>query len=58
MLLNPAHALVGAYGINRGMAEEFASWLVRRDGGQKVVLQFAVNDVVLYAIAPVKDVAS
>ena len=40
------------------MAEEFASWLVRRDGGQKVVLQFAVNDVVLYAIAPVKDVAS
>ena len=34
------------------MAEEFADWLVRDDGGQAVVGHFAVNGVVLYAKAP------
>ena len=38
------------------MAEEFASWLVRKDGGQEVVGQFSVKGVVLYAMAPVKEV--
>lgn len=48
ILLNPAHALVGAYGENKAMADTFAEWMARPDGGQKVVGEFAVNGVVLY----------
>ncbi|CAD6587518.1 MAG: hypothetical protein ASARMPRED_003168 [Alectoria sarmentosa] len=48
ILLNPAHALVGAYGENKAMADTFAEWMARSDGGQKVVGEFAVNGVVLY----------
>ena len=52
ILLNPARALVGAYGENKAMADAFAEWIVRPDGGQKVVGEFAVNGVVLYTKAP------
>ena len=48
ILLNPAHALVGAYGENKAMADTFAEWMARPDGGQKVVGEFAVNGIVLY----------
>ena len=52
VLLNPARVLVGAYGENKAMADAFAEWIVRPDGGQKVVGGFAVNGVVLYTKAP------
>lgn len=52
ILLNPARALVGAYGENKAMADSFAEWIARSDGGQKVVGEFAVNGVVLYTKAP------
>lgn len=52
ILLNPARVLVGAYGENKAMADAFAEWIVKLDGGQKVVAEFAVNGVVLYTTAP------
>ncbi len=52
ILLNPARALVGAYGENKAMADAFAKWIARPDGGQKVVGEFAVNGVLLYTKAP------
>lgn len=52
ILLNPARALVGAYSENKAMADTFAEWIATPDGGQKVVGEFAVNDVVLYTKAP------
>ena len=52
ILLNPARALVGAYGGNKAMADAFAEWIARADGGQKVVGEFAVNGVVLYTRVP------
>lgn len=52
ILLNPARALVGAYGENKAMVDAFAEWIARQDGGQKVVGEFAVNGVVLYTRAP------
>ena len=51
-LLNPAYAVVGTRGGNRDMANSFADWLVREDGGQKVISEFAVNGVELYTKAP------
>ena len=51
-LLNPARALVGAYGKNKDMADAFAEWISRPSGGQEVVCTFAVNGVVLYTKAP------
>ena len=52
ILLNPARVLVGRYGKNKSMANAFADWMVRDDGGQRVVEGFAVNGVVLYTKAP------
>lgn len=43
---------MGTYGENKDMADAFAEWMVRPDGGQKVVGEFAVNGVVLYTKAP------
>ena len=50
--MNPAHALVGAYGTNKGMATAFVDWLIEAEGGQKTIRDFAVNNEVLYTIAP------
>ena len=52
VLLNPARALVGAYGDNKDMADAFADWIGRAEGGQKVVGGFEQNGVVLYTRAP------
>ena len=46
---------MGTYGENKDMADAFAEWMVRPDGGQKVVGEFAVNGVVLYTKAPWAD---
>ncbi|RDW80191.1 hypothetical protein BP6252_04829 [Coleophoma cylindrospora] len=51
-LLNPAHILVGTRGANREMAHKFADWMIRRDGGQKIVEDFEHNGVRLYSTAP------
>ena len=51
-MLNPANVLVGTRGKNREMANAFADWIARDDGGQKVVEEFAVNGVVLYTKVP------
>lgn len=51
-LLNPARALVGAYGENKATADAFADWISRPDGGQQVVSAFEQNGVVLYTKAP------
>ena len=52
ILLNPARALVGAFGEKKAMADAFAGSIARPDGGQKVVEGFAVNGVVPYTKAP------
>lgn len=54
-LLNSAHALVGAFGANKGMATAFVDWLVRADGGQRVIEEFTVNGHVLYSGAAKKE---
>lgn len=41
VLLDPARLLVGTYDPNRYMAEAFADWIVRADGGQKIIKGFA-----------------
>ena len=51
-MLNPAHALVGAYGTNKAMAAAFVDWLIEAEGGQKTIRDFAVNGEVLYTVAP------
>ncbi|PQE12669.1 extracellular tungstate binding protein [Rutstroemia sp. NJR-2017a BBW] len=51
-LLNPAHILVGTRGTNRDMANRFADWMIMKEGGQKVVRDFAVNGNILYSVAP------
>lgn len=51
-LLNSAHILVGARGKNISIAHKFADWMIARDGGQKVVEEFAVNGAILYSVAP------
>jgi len=52
ILLNPAHALVSTWGKYKNSANALADWMVREDGGQKVVSGFMVNGVVLYTKAP------
>ena len=52
VMLNPAHVLVGKYGVNKDMADAFAEWIARPDGGQRVVSEFEQNGVVLYTKAP------
>ncbi|KAL8846327.1 MAG: hypothetical protein Q9221_008567 [Calogaya cf. arnoldii] len=51
-MLNPAHALVGTWGKYKEMANAYADWTVRDDGGQKVASEFTVNGKVLYTKAP------
>ena len=51
-MLNPAHVLVRKYAVNIDTAEAFADWMVRDDGGQKVVKGFEVGGAVLYTQAP------
>ena len=50
--MNEAKALVGAYCVHKEMATTFVDWLVKEDGGQKVIKDFAVNGEVLYTVAP------
>ncbi|KAL8776626.1 MAG: hypothetical protein Q9213_008199 [Squamulea squamosa] len=54
-LLNPAHALVGTWGKYRDMANAFADWMIRDDGGQKIASEFTVNGAVLYTRAPKEE---
>lgn len=54
-MLNPARVLVGRNGKNKDMANAFADWMIKDEGGQKIVSEFAVNGVVLYTKAP-KDI--
>ena len=51
-LINPAHVLVGARARDKPLAERFVDWLISSEGGQKVVGEFAVGDVVLHSRAP------
>ena len=51
-MLNPARVLVGTHGKYKDVANAFADWMARDDGGQAVVEKFAVNGVVLYSKAP------
>lgn len=52
-MLNPAHVLVGSRAENKAMAHNFVDWLIREDGGQKVVGELASKDgTVLYSLAP------
>jgi hypothetical protein len=46
-LLNPAHALVDAYGTRKAMATAFVDWLIDAEGGQKTIRDFSVNGEVL-----------
>ena len=52
IMLNPAHALVGKHCENKAMADAFAEWVKRPDGGQKVVSEFTQNGMLLYTPAP------
>jgi hypothetical protein len=52
VLLNPAHALVGAGVENGEMAEAFVEWLAGVDGGQDVIEKFEVGGKRLYSKAP------
>ena len=58
IMLNPAHVLVGQQCDNKGMADAFAKWIKRPEGGQKVVSEFKQNGVVLYTPAPLENVSS
>ena len=51
-LLNPAHILVGKHATHKGLANAFVDFMIRENGGQKVVKGFAVNGVLLYSDAP------
>lgn len=51
-LLNPAHALIGAFGANKAMATEFVNWLIKPDGGQRIIENFIVDGHYLYSAAP------
>lgn len=35
--MNPAHALVGRHAQNKEMANEFITWLISFNGGQRVI---------------------
>ncbi|KAK5675039.1 hypothetical protein LTS12_029583, partial [Elasticomyces elasticus] len=52
-LLNPAHVLVGTKAKNKQTANEFADWIIREDGGQRVVKSFKNDGHVLYSPIPV-----
>lgn len=54
VLLNPARLLVGSYGQNKDIANAFADWIEKPDGGQKVIKGFAKNGKILYTVAPPK----
>jgi ABC-type tungstate transport system permease subunit len=56
LLLNPAHVLVGANGLNKAVANEFVDWLTSEDG-QRVIEEFQNNGVKLYSRAPVLKTA-
>ena len=51
-MLNPARALVGTNARNKATANAFADWMIKDEGGQKVVSEFAVHGVILYTRAP------
>ncbi|KAK1217189.1 hypothetical protein PQX77_020165 [Marasmius sp. AFHP31] len=48
LLLNPCSAVLSAHPSNKSVAESFMSWLLSKDGGQKVVREFKKNGKVLY----------
>ena len=52
IMLLPAHALVGAYGENKAVADAFAVWITRSDDGQKVLSEFERDGVLIYIKAP------
>ncbi|KAL6720733.1 hypothetical protein ACLMJK_002658 [Lecanora helva] len=51
-LLNPAHLMVGCDVKNEDIANAFADWMIREDGGQEVVTGFKKNGYDLYSGAP------
>ena len=51
-MLNPAHALVGTWGRYKDMANAYANWTIREDGGQRIAREFTVHGAVLYTAAP------
>ncbi|GLB40858.1 putative PBP superfamily domain containing protein [Lyophyllum shimeji] len=53
-LLNPAHVLLGSKADRKNVmnAKSFMDWVVRSDGGQKVIREFMKYDEVLYSEAP------
>ena len=51
-MLNPAHLLVGAGAKNGETANAFADWMVREDGGQRVIGAFEKHGMVLYERIP------
>ncbi|KAF8900695.1 hypothetical protein CPB84DRAFT_1847157 [Gymnopilus junonius] len=53
-LLNPAHLLCGKEPLpgNESISKEFVTWVLSRDGGQKVIEKFSKNGKILYSKAP------
>ncbi|KAG6910328.1 hypothetical protein DXG01_011396 [Tephrocybe rancida] len=51
-LLNPAHVLRGTKATNPDIAKSFMTWVIAKDGGQKVVAEFKKEGKVLYSVAP------
>ena len=51
-LLNPAHLLIGTRAKNKELSKAFAEWLVEKDGGQAVIVNFKKNGEQLYSPAP------
>jgi len=54
LLLNPAHVLLGSKAdpANSDISSSFMEWVVREDGGQKVIAEFEKFGRVLYSQAP------
>ena len=51
--MNPAHLLVGTWAENKDMANKFADWMIKEDGGQKLIKGFQKNGIDLYTTAPI-----
>jgi hypothetical protein len=54
LLLSPAHVLLGSKADteNATIWQNFMDWVVRKDGGQKVVREFEKFGQILYSQAP------
>lgn len=49
---------MGAFGTNKAMATAFVDWLIKADGGQKIIENFVVNGHILYSTAPKDEEAT